>query len=90
MDITLHAGAGCSRQTRYNDDKRRGAAMRGRTMTKRQRGSTPVPPDEVGVEPGGESRAVGAGHRAGRQQGTGVPGPVQATGDRGARVCAAD
>ena len=32
------------------------------------------------------SRAVGVG----RQQGTGVPGPVQATGDRGARVCAAD
>ena len=51
-------------------------------MTKRQRGSTPVPPDEVGVEPGIEP---GRG-----QQGTGVLGPVQATGDRGARVCAAD
>ena len=76
MDKTLHVGAGCSMMVGSSHGK--------------QKGSTPVPPDEFGVEPGGESRAVGAGHRAVQKQGTGVPGPVRTTGDRGARVRAAD
>ena len=40
----------------------------------KQKGSTPVPPDEIDVEPGGESRAVGAGLEPGGNRGPGCPG----------------
>ena len=76
MDTTLHASAGCSMMVGSSHG--------------RQKGSTPVPPDEVGAEPSGRAGQWKPGIEPGgnrgpgcpglrKRQGTGVPGSVRLT-----------